>query len=126
MRWSFLLRFASLFLLVAAVAAAGCMGTGKADLSYDGHENGTHQQTAPCSADGTVRGSGKIDTGQVDITVVDGSSNQIFSHTYTGSFDNVAESFHGASGTWSITATRSGSGVVGSPFSGHYAFTLSC
>ncbi|MES2155145.1 MAG: hypothetical protein V4510_08430 [bacterium] len=116
---------------LALVALAGCVfgggdSGGAADVSYDGTDNGTHSETARCNSDGTLTGSGKIDNGQVRITVTDGSGNQMFSNTYSSSFDAGAESMHGASGGWTVQAVRSGSGLVGTPFSGNYHFHLAC
>jgi len=117
-----------LLALAGGFLLAGCAGDsgGSTSLDYNGANDGTHNATTHCNSDGTLSGSGKIDNGSVRITVRDGSGTQLFSQSYSSSFDAAANAMHGASGTWTVEGTRSGAGLVGAPFSGHYSFHLAC
>lgn len=110
-------------------ALSGCIGDsgGAASVSFDGTGNGTHDDTTKCDSDGTLVSSGQVDEGQVDIRVTDGDGRTVFSQQFDGGANLNAQPLDGASGTWTIRATRSSDTIlVDSPFSGDYAFRLSC
>jgi hypothetical protein len=121
MHWARLAPAAALVLLAACTTTGGPVS-----LSYDGNQTGSHQASRSCDANGTLVGSGKVESGQVEIRAKDGSDNELFRHTYDGTFDFSGQTLNGASGTWTIEATRSGSGVLSGGFQGHYTFTLTC
>lgn len=121
-----------LILLGAAALLAGCaddadVDAGGASLEFNGEDSGTHSDTAEgCDDGGTLTGSGNIDDGSIQVTVTDGSGDEVFSRTYDDGVEAEGERLQGASGDWRLTVARSGDDLVGDPFRGQYAFTLAC
>ena len=115
-------------LLLAVLALAGCIGDsgGSAKVSYDGTGNGVDRDSTECDSDGTLVASGQVDEGQVDVRVTDGDGRPLFSRQFDGGANLDAQSLDGENGEWTITATRTSDSILGSPFSGDYAFRLSC
>ncbi|MFA5943861.1 MAG: hypothetical protein WC876_05270 [Candidatus Thermoplasmatota archaeon] len=110
------------------LALPGCIGDsgGSATVSYDGTGNGTDTDRTSCNDDGTLVSSGQVDAGQVDVRVTDGDGRTVFTQQFDGGANLDAQAIQGADGTWTLTASRSSDTILGSPFSGHYSFRLSC
>ena len=123
-----------ILLLSAALAAllAGCADDtdldshGAAEVSYEGNDIGSHDDSADCDDDATLVGTGSIDEGSITVTVTDGKGAEQFSETYDGDLDGETERMDGAEGDWTLSVTRLGSALVGGEFDGQYTFTLSC
>ncbi|MHB1260843.1 MAG: hypothetical protein ACYC2H_03920 [Thermoplasmatota archaeon] len=117
-----------LILPIALLALAGCIGDsgGSASVSFDGTGNGSHDDSTDCDKDGTLYATGQVDAGQVDVRVTDGDGRPVFSRQFDGGANLEAEALDGASGSWTIRATRSSDSLLGSEFSGDYSFRLSC
>jgi hypothetical protein len=114
--------------LLPILLLAGCIGDsgGTAEVSFDGTGNGSHEDSAKCNDDGTLVSNGQVDEGQVDVRVTDGDGRTVFSQEFDGGANLDAKSIEGASGTWTVHATRSADMILGSPFSGDYTFRLTC
>jgi hypothetical protein len=112
----------------ALLALAGCIGDsgGSATVTYNATGNGSDDDSTKCDEDGTLVASGEVEEGQVDIRVTDGDGHPVFSRQFDGGTNQEAQSLDGASGTWTIRATRSSDTLLGSEFKGHYSFRLSC
>lgn len=122
-----LLRTSALIPFVV-FALAGCIGDsgGSAAVSFDGSGNGSHDDSTKCDSDGTLVASGSVDEGQVDVRVTDDDGRTVFSRQFDGGMNLDAQSLDGASGTWTLRAVRTSDSLLGSEFSGNYAFRLSC
>ncbi len=110
------------------VLLAGCIGDsgGSAELSYDGDDIGSHNESEKCDKEGHLFGSGSIDSGSVRVTVTTDDGER-YSDTFTGDFSLASQELTGQSGTWTLTATRVGGSNIGlSGFSGSYSFTMTC
>jgi hypothetical protein len=107
---------------------AGCTaGTGDlTELSYEGRDSGSHQERADCDDSATLAGTGNVEDGTLTVRVTDGSGEEAFSRSFDGGIDLEGERLQGASGTWTMTATRSGDDLVGDEFNGQYTFGLTC
>ena len=100
-----------------------CSGDGS--LLFNGSSNGTHSKTFACSGSGPFAAAANVGSGQVTITVKDGAGAQVYGHTFKGpGQEGDSTQLSGASGTWTITATRAGS-TFGS-FSGQYSAGVNC
>lgn len=119
-----LLALSSLALLAGCADNASAHGA--ASLDFNGTGMGTHDDSAECDDDGTVTGTGNVDDGTLHVTVTDGDGKVQFDETYDGGVDASAEHMDGASGTWTLTATRVGDDLLGDEFKGQYEFTLAC
>jgi hypothetical protein len=116
-----------LSVFVAALLAGCTAGAGEAlELSYEGTDSGTHDDSAECDDDATLVGTGNVEDGQVVLTVSDGSGDDVFTRTFDGGIDLEGEQLDGASGTWTVTAVRGGDDLVGDEFNGQYTFGLAC
>lgn len=112
---------------ITLLAISGCAGAGaEATLKYDGKANGTHSQTPTCDDQGAIKGSGNIPDGEVVVTLKDSDGKQMFTQTFKGDFTLSEKTVSGASGKWSLMASRSGDDLAGDAFSGKYAFHLNC
>ena len=118
----------AMILLATAFPLAGCMGDsgGAADLSFEGDTTGSHEDATKCNQDGTLNGSGTIESGSVLLRVTDGSGNEVFEETYDQAISFSGETVTGASGTWTIQASRSTEGLIDGEFRGDYKFHLAC
>lgn len=119
-------------LLLATLASitvlSGCIGDsgGSAQISYDGNDIGSHNESEKCDKDGHLLGSGNIDSGSVRVTVTTDDGER-YGETFTGEFTLASQELTGQSGTWTLTATRLGGNNLGlSGFQGSYSFTLTC
>lgn len=99
---------------------------GKARVSFDGTGSGSHDDETECDDDGTLVGSGQVDRGQVEIRVTDGEGNQLFVRTLDGGFNVESEALAGASGSWTLSATRMADGLLQEEFAGDYSFRMTC
>ena len=120
-----------LILLALAALLAGCaddadLDSEAATLDFEGQDSGTHSDTAECDEDATLAGTGTIEDGSIEVTVMDGSGTEQFSKTYDGGVDAEGERMEGSSGSWTLTVVRSGDDLVGDEFNGQYSFTLTC
>lgn len=117
------LLFAALAMLLAGCTA----GTGDVtELSHEGVGSGNHEEKADCDDSGTLGGTGNVEDGTLVVTVTDGSGDEVFSRTFDGGIDVEGERLEGASGEWTLSATRSGDDLVGDEFNGQYTFGLTC
>jgi hypothetical protein len=114
--------------LLPVLLLAGCIGDsgGSATVAYDGTGNGIDQDQTKCDDDGTLVASGQVDAGQVDVRVTDGDGHELFSQRFDGGANLETQALDGASGTWTLRATRSSDSLLGAEFSGDYSFRLSC
>lgn len=118
-----LAAFASLTFLLA-----GCVGDsgGSARLSYEGDNVGSHDDSSKCDKDAHLLGSGNIEDGSVRVTVTTDDGER-FGRDFTGEFTLASQELNGQSGTWRLSATRTGDSNLGlSGFQGSYSFTLTC
>jgi hypothetical protein len=119
------LRYATCAGIVLVLA--GCAGVGaESTLKYDGTANGTHSETPGCDDQGKLKGSGNVPDGQVLITLKDSAGKQLMQQSFKGEFTFPEQTVTGASGTWSLAASRSGDDLAGDAFAGNYAFYLNC
>lgn len=112
-------------------ALSGCLGFGadggaNAALTFDGEGAGEHSQAADCDDQGTIKGSGNIQDGEVVITLRDASGTRLFQQTFEGEFELTEKTVSGTSGDWNIHAQRRGNDVVGDTYSGSYGFFVNC
>lgn len=126
------IRRTSLPLLFLALALSGCMngpdGQSAAkdgNLAYNGASNGTHSSSFEAEGTCSLHISSNIGSGRVDVvlrtpsgTTVEGSA------AGPGQKDVHAGDATGGQGTWTLTATRSGSGFA--TFSGQYLARADC
>ena len=110
------------------LAVSGCIGDsgGSARVSYQGNENGSHDDSTTCDSDGTLTASANVREGQVDIRVTDGEGRALFSQQFDGGANLDAQALEGSSGTWRISAVRTSDSLLGTPFEGDYSFRLAC
>lgn len=54
------------------------------------------------------------------------AGNDVFTRTFDGGIDLEGERMDGASGEWTVTATRSGDDLIGDEFNGQYTFGMTC
>lgn len=115
---------------IASVVMAGCNEVNElaaeAEVIYDGAESGEQSDTTACDSDAEIKGDGTITDGEVRITVTDSDGTMAYDETFTDSFDIPAESLHGDSGDWTLSAERSGDDLLGDQFNGEYAVFLNC
>lgn len=113
--------------VTGAMLLAGCAGlTAEASIDYDGASNGSHSDKADCDADGSITGSGDITDGSVQVTVEDADGTEMFTRTFSGSFDLDKTDLDGDAGTWTLEAVRRGDDLAGDEFNGEYEFHLDC
>lgn len=113
---------------MALLGLAGCIGDsgGSAKVAFDGSGSGSHSDRTDCDDDGTLLGNGQVDQGQVTIRVTDGDGRELFARTLDGGFNVESERLSGASGKWTLTATRMADGLLQEEFSGDYVFRMTC
>jgi hypothetical protein len=115
---------------VVSATLAGCNEVNElaaeAELTYDGASSGSHSDATTCDADGDIKGDGVIMDGQVRIVVTDADGTRLFDQVYTDSFEIEPRDLDGDSGTWTVSAERSGDDLVGDEFRGEYAIFLNC
>ena len=116
------------FLPILFLLASGCIGDtgGAASVSYEGDQNGSHDDSTKCDSDGTLTASANVREGQVDIRITDGEGRSLFSQQFDGGANLDAQALEGSSGTWRISAVRTSDTLLGSQFSGDYNFRLVC
>lgn len=124
-------RWPIALLLTAVMALAGCAGGGgtlgsDASLTFDGSGSGSHSEEADCNDEGTLTGDGNVSDGRLEVTVSDGGGDEVFSQSFEGEFTLEPKQMNGASGSWEITADRSGDDLAGDEFQGKYTFRLDC
>lgn len=124
-------RWTIALLVTATMTLAGCAGGGgtlgsDASLTFDGSGSGTHSEEVDCNDDGTLTGDGNVSDGQLQVTVTDGSGDEVFSQTFEGEFTLEPKTMNGASGTWEVQGERSGDDLAGDEFQGEYTFRLDC
>ncbi len=122
-KWPFVL------LLTAVMALAGCSGGtlgADASVTFDGNGSGSHSEEASCNDTGTLTGDGNVSDGRLEVTVSDGGGDEVFSQSFEGEFTLDPNELNGASGSWEITADRTGDDLAGDDFQGEYTFRLDC
>lgn len=119
------------------VALAGCSASngpggqsaeGAGHLAYNGASTGEHQTKVDCDGGATLRWSGNLASGQVDVRVLDGDGVQKFSILYSKMGQSSdTKPVSGAAGDWTLTAERKGSVQYGmESWSGQYDLHLDC
>lgn len=110
------------------VAASGCLAVGAdAHLDYDGRGNGSHSETASCGDKGTIRTTGEVHDGRLTIRLTDSGDTEVFQKEFrNGSIEMTAVEARGDSGTWTLSASRSGDDLAGDSFNGNYQIRLDC
>src|SRR5687768_4010766 len=103
---------------VFVLALSGCAGVGaEATLKYDGEANGTHTETTKCDDQGSIKGSGQVPDGDVVVKLSDSDGTVLHTQEFSGDFTLAKKTVSGTSGTWTLTATRTGDDIVGDAFS---------
>lgn len=114
-----------LVLLIAAVLA-GCIDDGDEDtvseatLSFDGADDGQHQEKAFCERGGQLTAGASVDAGALQVSVQDGDGQTVYEQTFSEDLELEGAALEGAQGGWTLTVDRR------SGFEGEYAVALIC
>ena len=114
------------FVSLLAFALAGCAGGAPSgSMVFNGSGNGTQQDTFQCDGSGTVDFSANLGGGSVTITIKDSTAKSVYTKRADAAGQTAEDGqVSGASGEWTITATRSSNGF--GPFAGQYALSVRC